>query len=97
MIVGAAIVRLHLPASRSLKDKRQVVKSVVERVKGRFNVSVAEIGEHDVWQVAEIGIACATNQPGHADDILRTVVDFIEESRLDVEVLDVISDVVTVG
>lgn len=97
MIVGAAIVRLHLPSARSLKDKRQVVKSVIERVKGRFNVSAAEVGENGVWQLAEIGIACATNQQRHAEDILRTVVDYIEESRLDVEVVDVVSDVVTVG
>jgi uncharacterized protein YlxP (DUF503 family) len=97
MIVGAAIVRLRLPAARSLKDKRQVVKSIVERIKGRFNVSAAEIGAQELWQVAEIGIACATNQFGHAEDVLRTVVAYIEESRLDIEVMDVVSDVLTVG
>ncbi|MFN8534319.1 MAG: DUF503 domain-containing protein [Dehalococcoidia bacterium] len=97
MIVGAAIIRLHLPASRSLKDKRQVVKSVIERIKGRFNVSAAEVGGQERWQIAEIGIACATNQQSHAEDILRTVADYVEESRLDVEILDVVSDILTVG
>ncbi|MCS6802093.1 MAG: DUF503 domain-containing protein [Chloroflexota bacterium] len=96
MIVGAAIVRLRLPAARSLKEKRQVVKSVVDRVKGRFNVSAAEVGEQEAWQLAEIGIACAASHQGHAEDILRTVVGYIEESRLDVEVLDVVSDVLTI-
>lgn len=57
MIVGISVFELHLPASRSLKDKRRVVKSVIDRVHQRFRVSIAETGHHDLHQRAEIAIA----------------------------------------
>ena len=57
MIVGISVFELHLPASRSLKDKRRVVKSMIERVHQRFRVSIAETGHHDLHQRAEIAIA----------------------------------------
>lgn len=57
MIVGICVFELHLPASRSLKDKRRVVKSMVERLHQRFRLSVAETAHHDLLQRAEIGLA----------------------------------------
>ena len=54
MIVGISVFELHLPSSRSLKDKRRVVKSLVERIHQRFRVSVAETGFHDLHQRSEI-------------------------------------------
>ena len=57
MIVGIAIFELHLPSSRSLKDKRRVVKSLIERVHQRFRVSIAETDFHDLHQRAEIAMA----------------------------------------
>jgi uncharacterized protein len=57
MIVGISVFELHLPASRSLKDKRRVVKSLIERVHQRYRISVAETGFHDLHQRAEIAIA----------------------------------------
>ena len=57
MIVGISVFELHLPASRSLKDKRRVVKSVIDRVHQRFRLSIAETGHHDLHQRAEIAIA----------------------------------------
>lgn len=57
MIVGISVFELHLPASRSLKDKRRVVKSMIDRVHQRFRVSIAETGHHDLHQRAEIAIA----------------------------------------
>jgi uncharacterized protein YlxP (DUF503 family) len=57
MIVGIAVLELHLPAARSLKEKRQVVKSLVDRMYARYRVSVAETAFHDLRQRAEIGIA----------------------------------------
>ena len=49
MIVGAAVVELHVHASQSLKQKRGVVRSVVQRLRNRFNIAVAEIGGQDTW------------------------------------------------
>jgi uncharacterized protein YlxP (DUF503 family) len=57
MIVGISVFELHLPSSRSLKDKRRVVKSLIERIHQRFRVSVAETGFHDLHQRSEIALA----------------------------------------
>jgi uncharacterized protein YlxP (DUF503 family) len=57
MIVGISVFELHLHSSRSLKDKRRVVKSLIERIHQRFRVSVAETGFHDLHQRAEISMA----------------------------------------
>lgn len=57
MVVGISIFELHLPSSRSLKDKRRVVKSLVDRVHQRYRVSIAETGFHDLHQRAEIAMA----------------------------------------
>jgi uncharacterized protein YlxP (DUF503 family) len=60
MIVGVSIFELHLPASRSLKDKRRVVKSLIDRVHHRYRISVAETDFHDLHQRAEIAVAAVT-------------------------------------
>jgi hypothetical protein len=57
MIVGISVFELHLPSSRSLKDKRRVVKSLIDRVHQRYRVSIAETDFHDLHQRAEIAIA----------------------------------------
>lgn len=88
MYVGACQIRLHLPESHSLKDKRQVVKSVLTKVRARFEIAAAEVASLDMWQVAVLGFACASNDPAHAEDILQHAARYIEESRPDVEVTD---------
>ena len=88
MTVGVLLLRLRLPENHSLKGKRGVVKSVIARVQNRFSVSAAEVGENDVWQIAEIGVSCVSNSPQHANEILSNVVGFVERERLDAEVLD---------
>lgn len=88
MKVGILTVRLRLPENQSLKGKRQVVKSVIQRVRNRFNVSVAEVEDQDLWQVATIGVACVSNSAAHVNEVLSKVQDFIAGSRLDAEVLD---------
>ncbi len=93
MIVGACHVRLHLPESHSLKDKRQVIKSVLARVRGNFEVAAAEVDDQDVWQGATLGIACVSNDAGHVEDILTHAARYIEESRPDVEITEVQIDV----
>ncbi len=78
MVVLVGEVQLHLPESQSLKDKRQVVKSLKERVRNRFNVSIAEVDYLDLWQRCAIGIAVVSTTRAHADEILSKVADFIE-------------------
>lgn len=96
MIVGACLIRLRLPENHSLKEKRRVVKSVVERVKVRFGVAAAEVGSNDLWQIADIGVSCVSGSSAHAAAILGNVVSFVEESRLDAELLDVYTELLTV-
>ncbi|GAB6087393.1 DUF503 domain-containing protein [Alkaliphilus crotonatoxidans] len=93
MQVGICTIRMHLFGVASLKEKRHIVKSVIERVKARFNVSIAEVGEMDKWQIAEIGFSCVSNSRRHADEILNNVIHFMERdgrfeiSNWDVEIL----------
>lgn len=82
MIVGAAVVELYVHGARSLKAKRGVVRSVVQRVRNRFNVSVAEIGGQDTWQHAVIGITAAGSEAPRVRNVLERVCDFIEELHL---------------
>tara|TARA_Y100000031_G_C8201905_1_gene376625 strand:+ start:526 stop:807 length:282 start_codon:yes stop_codon:yes gene_type:complete len=64
MVIGLCCVKLHLPASHSLKDKRQVLRSLIRRLRNRFNVAVSEIDDQDIWQSASLGIVsiAATSQ-----------------------------------
>ncbi len=95
MIVGISEITLHLPESHSLKDKRQVLQSVMTRVRQRFGVAIAEVGENDVWQIAKLGVSCVSNSNQHADEILNHVRRYIEETRPDLVVTNADSEVMT--
>ena len=88
MNVGVCKINLRLPGNTSLKGKRQVIKSITGRVANRFNVSIAEIDNHNLWQLATLGIACVSNDKRHANEVLSKIMDFITESHFDVELLD---------
>lgn len=87
MIVGAAAVELRIHGSHSLKERRGVLRSIVRRVRNRFNVSVAEVGGGDTWQVALLGIALAASDARMARKGLAQVIEFIEGLAL-AEVVD---------
>ena len=74
---------LHLPECHSLKEKRQVIKSVMARVRNQFEVAIAEVAQNDRWQIAVLGVSCVSNTRQHADDVLRHVQRYIEETRPD--------------
>lgn len=80
MVVGVCRVTLHLPQNSSLKGKRRVLRSLIGRVQHHFAVSIAEVGDNDLWQLAELGIAYVTNDSQHANEVLSKVVDFISQS-----------------
>ena len=87
MNVGVCRLSLRLPENSSLKGKRRVVKSITSRVSNKFNVAVAEVDNEDVWQLATLGICCVSNNSRHTNEILSKIVDFIVQSRFDVEIL----------
>lgn len=70
MVVGAIRWELQLFEARSLKEKRRVVKSLKDRLRDRFNVSVAETGHQDSWQRAEITACVVSTDRRHAESIL---------------------------
>lgn len=88
MNIGVCKLSLRLPENESLKGKRQVLKSITTRVKDRYNVSIAEVDDQDLWQLVTLGITCVSESAQHANQVLSKVVDFIEKSRFDVELLD---------
>lgn len=79
MIVGVARFALHIAESGSLKGKRQVLRRVLERVKARFNVSIAEVGEPDLWQVATLACAVVGGEARHVNEQLEKILRFVEE------------------
>ena len=82
MIVGASVIDLHVHGSASLKAKRGVARSIVQRVRNRFNVSVAEIGGQSTWQLAVLGITAAGSDEVSVRRVLDRVGDFIEKLNL---------------
>ncbi len=88
MNVGVCKIRLRLPENQSLKGKRQVLKSIETRIRNKFNVSVAEVEDQDLWQLMTIGVGCVSNSSQHANEVLSHVVNFIVQCRLDAELLD---------
>ena len=88
MNVGVCKITLRLPENLSLKGKRQVVKSITSRVRNQFNVSVAEVDDHELWQLATIGVSCVSNSKRHVNEVLSKVVDFMANSRFEAELLN---------
>src|SRR4051795_7442296 len=70
MVVGVLRLTLYVQGASSLKDKRQVVRKVVDRLRSRFNVSVAEVGDNDIWQRAVIGIGAVSNDHSFVNEVL---------------------------
>ena len=88
MNVGVCRIRLRLPENLSLKGKRQVVKSITARTRSKFNVSIAEVDDQDLWQLAVLGICCVSNNKRYTNEVLSKVMSFISNGRFEVEVLD---------
>lgn len=79
MIIGSCSLKVIIYESNSLKDKRQVIKSIIGRLQSRFNISIAEVGLNDSWQSSIIGFVCVTNDVNHANEILSNVIKFIDD------------------
>jgi hypothetical protein len=78
MVIGVCLVDIHIPENSSLKGKRQVMKRILERVKNRFNVSIAEVDDNDLWQRAKIGFSVVGNDRQFINSSLDKVLNFIE-------------------
>jgi len=88
MNVGVCRIKLRLPENMSLKGKRRVLKSITTQMGNKFNVSVAEVDDQDLWQIATIGVCCISNNKRYTNEVLSKVVKFITNGRFEVEMLD---------
>ena len=77
MFVGVLRLTLHLPAPGSLKSKRHLIRSAIDRVKAKFNVSIAEVGDNDLWQRSVLGVTAVGNDHAFVNETLDKVADFI--------------------
>jgi hypothetical protein len=92
MVVGTLRIVLRIHENASLKGKRKVVKSLLGRLKSRFNVAAAEIGSNDLWQRADIGLAVIGNDQRFVNSSLDKILDYIERET-EAEVVDSIMDI----
>ncbi|MEI7555440.1 DUF503 domain-containing protein [Candidatus Chlorohelix sp.] len=83
MYIGTCLLSIEIPDGESLKDKRHVVKSIIERAKRELHLSVAEVGGLDEWDYAEIGLAYVSNSAKHADEVIAKAVNWIETNLKD--------------
>ena len=79
MPIGLLTLEIHIPDARSLKDKRQVLRSLKDRLRGRYNVAVAELDHQESWQRAQVGIVSLSNDAAHLEQSLRAVLNEAEE------------------
>jgi len=77
MFVGVLRLTLHLPEPGSLKSKRHLVRSALDRVRARFNVSIAEVAENDLWQRSVLGVAAVGNDHAFVNEALDKVANFV--------------------
>ena len=94
MVIGICNLDLILHENHSLKEKRRVVKSIIGRVKSKFNVSIAEVGDQDLWQSAQIGFCIVGNEKRFINSSLDKVIHFIEETN-SAEIKDVEMEIIT--
>jgi len=93
VVIGTLTVELFIFGSRTLKDKRRILKSILDKVKSRFNVSIAEVDSHDMWQRSVLGIACVSNQVAHVQSVLSSVEKFISHQR-DAEIISLHTEII---
>ena len=78
MVVGTLKIEFLLYDNRSLKGKRKVVRSMVDKVRSKFNAAIAEVGSNDKWQKIELGVSTVGNDRRHVDSSLNHILDFLE-------------------
>jgi uncharacterized protein YlxP (DUF503 family) len=87
MIIGLLTLDLHIPESNSLKSKRMVIKSLIDRIKNKFNVSIAEVDAQDLWQRCVIGIAYVSNETVMINRVFEKIKNVVNNTH-SVELID---------
>jgi uncharacterized protein YlxP (DUF503 family) len=88
MIIATCVLTLQLNDVHSLKEKRSIIKSIIARLRQQFNIAVAEVAHHDVWQTAVLGLATVGNDRAHVHGLLEKAVGWVEKQRPDIPLYD---------
>jgi len=92
--VGALRLRLSLPESGSLKEKRRSIKSVLAHLANELHVAAAEVGDLDRWQSAELAVACVANSRRHADEVTARAIELVERGWPELPITEIETDVI---
>jgi uncharacterized protein len=96
MVVGVCRVSLMVHGSQSLKDKRMVLRSIKDRVNQKFNCAIAEVGDQDAWDSAQLGFAVVSNEHGFTQSMVQKILAFIEDLSI-AKIVDDEQDYITYG
>jgi len=94
MVIGLLTLDLHFPGARSLKDKRQALRSLETRLRNKFNVAVAEVEHQDLWQRARVAVVTVNTDHGHLESTLSSVADEAHNAR-EIQVLDTQTEILS--
>ena len=95
MVIGVCQLHLRIPENHSLKEKRHVIRKLIDRVKHRFNVAISEVGDNDLWQRSQIGICTVGNDRRFVNSSLDKIIDSIEKMYL-AEVIEKEIEIITI-
>jgi len=87
VVVGVCRVDLRIPGNASLKGKRKVLRKIIDRVKNRYNISISEIGDNDLWQRSQLGLSVVGNDSRHINSSLDKIINFMEGMNV-AEIID---------
>jgi uncharacterized protein len=88
MNAGVCKLKIHFPQSQSLKAKRSIIKSIIARLHNQFNISVAEVDDNDLWQIATLGLSCVSNSHNHVDETISSAMNYISQNYPEVEIIE---------
>ncbi|MDI3548292.1 MAG: uncharacterized protein PWR10_1944 [Halanaerobiales bacterium] len=78
MLIGIARIEIYIPMATSLKEKRRVIKGLIDKARNKFNIAIAEVDNNDLWKNATIGIVTISNERAYIDKLLSRIINFIE-------------------
>ncbi len=96
MVVGVSCIEIFFPECQSLKDKRQMIKKIVEKTRGKFNISIIEVRQTNLWQRASIGFALMGINRDHVSSAIENVYRYVESLYLG-EIIDTWTEIIVMG
>lgn len=97
MIIGVYKISIVIPDNLSLKGKRSIIKSIMQRLKNQFNIAIAEVDNNDSWQIATLGLSCVSNDFRHVETMLANIKNFFEETANQFQLIDEFKKIITIN